>query len=86
MTPAVFIRSPFLRTLNARQDLNQVADLVELCFAKNMDEDGRMYLQQMRRIAAEAYYLYFTSIRLEGFVWEEGGKIIGNVTLIPFYW
>jgi ribosomal protein S18 acetylase RimI-like enzyme len=81
---AVFPSSTHLRTLNPRLDLAQVADLVELCFANNMDEDGRLYIRQMRRVANEARYLRVTSVRLEGFVWEEGGRIIGNITLIPF--
>ena len=78
------VRSNHLRTLQPRIDLHRVSDLVELCFAENMDEDGRTYLRQMRQIANEARYLRLTSVRLEGLVWEEAGKIIGNLTLIPF--
>lgn len=77
-------RSSHLRFLQPHMDLHRVADLVELCFADNMDEDGRIYIRQMRRIANEARYLRITSVRLEGLVWEEAGKIVGNLTLIPF--
>lgn len=77
-------KTSHLRFLQPHMDLYRVADLVELCFADNMDEDGRIYIRQMRRIANEARYLRVTSVRLEGFVWEETGKIVGNLTLIPY--
>jgi len=55
-----------------------------------MDEDGYSYLRQMRKSARDARRLewltsYADSINapLGGFVWEEDGKIIGNLTLIP---
>lgn len=73
-----------LRLLNTYKDLYQVANLVEMCFASNMDEDGRMYIRQMRRVAREIQLLRLPMLRLEGFVWEHQGEIIGNVALIPF--
>lgn len=78
-----------LRPLNIIHDLPQVADLIELCFASTMDDDGQSYLQQMRRAGHDQGFLNWagrmvdsTSMPLAGFVWEEGGKIIGNVSLV----
>jgi ribosomal protein S18 acetylase RimI-like enzyme len=78
-----------LRPLNIIHDLPEVADLIELCFASTMDDDGQSYLQQMRRAGHDQGFLNWagkmvdsTSMPLAGFVWEENGKIIGNVSLV----
>ncbi|MCC7117492.1 MAG: GNAT family N-acetyltransferase [Anaerolineales bacterium] len=80
-----------LRPLNVFHDLPAVADLIELCFSSTMDNDGRRYLQDMRRAGKDNSFVKWASQTIEtaslpltGFVWEEGGKIIGNVSLIPF--
>jgi len=82
---------PQLRPLNIVRDLLGVADLVEKCFADTMDPDGRNYLQQMRRAGQDNVFLRWASSAVEtvsmplsGYVWEEKGDIIGNVSLIPY--
>lgn len=79
-----------LRKLNVRQDLFAVADLIEICFASTLDADGREYLRSLRWAARDAYYLSWLqgaadrlSAPLHGFVWEEQGRIVGNLSLIP---
>lgn len=79
----------YLRPLNIIHDLPQVADLIELCFASTMDDDGQSYLQQMRRAGHDLGFLNWagkmmdsTAMPLAGFVWEEGEKIVGNVSLV----
>jgi ribosomal protein S18 acetylase RimI-like enzyme len=81
---------PQLRPLNIVRDLPGVADLVEKCFADTMDVDGRNYIQQMRRAGQDNVFLRWASsavdtvsMPLSGYVWEENGEIIGNVSLIP---
>ncbi len=81
-----------LRALNILRDLPAVADLIELCFSNTLDEDGRSFLDDMRRSAQENRFLNWAprvidsiSLPLSGFVWEEQGKIVGNVSLIPFF-
>ena len=81
---------PQLRPLNVLRDLPSVADLIEKCFASTMDSDGRSYLQQMRRAGRDNTFLRWASnavetasMPLSGYVWEENGQIIGNVSLIP---
>jgi GNAT superfamily N-acetyltransferase len=56
-----------------------------------MDEDGRNYLQQMRRAGQDNVFLRWASSAVEtasmplsGYVWEENREIIGNVSLIPY--
>ena len=79
-----------LRPLNIVRDLPSVADLVEKCFADTMDADGRNYIQQMRHAGQDNVFLRWASSAVEtvsmplsGYVWEENGEIIGNVSLIP---
>lgn len=80
-----------LRPLNLLRDLTSVADLIELCFSATMDRDGRSFLEQMRRNARDTFFLRWApgvidsvSLPLSGFVWEDQGRIVGNVSLIPY--
>jgi GNAT superfamily N-acetyltransferase len=88
-TPSL-TETPQLRQLNILRDLPGVADLVEKCFSNTMDEEGRRYIQQMRRAGQDNAFLRWASnavesvsMPLSGYVWEENGEIIGNVSLIP---
>jgi GNAT superfamily N-acetyltransferase len=56
-----------------------------------MDNDGKRYVQDMRRAGKDNSFIQWanraaesTSLPLSGYVWEENGKIVGNVSLIPF--
>lgn len=80
------------RPIDLRRDLNRVADLMEYCFADTLDPDGHRYLQQMRSAAKNPGYLRWANVAVEGasipisgYVWEEAGEVIGNLTLIPYY-
>jgi ribosomal protein S18 acetylase RimI-like enzyme len=79
-----------LRPLNVHRDLLAVADLIELCFSSTMDADGEQYLRQMRQLAKDEGYFRWMMGDLEqsttpfsGFVWEEDGRLVGNLNLIP---
>jgi len=79
-----------LRPLDVQRDLLAVADLIELCFASTMDADGEQYLLQMRRAAGDAGFLRWApgvservSMPLAGYIWEEDGRLVGNLSLIP---
>lgn len=81
---------PSMRALDVRYDLDEVADLIESCFAQTMDEDGLSYLRQMRKSAQDARLLRWMMSSAEsylapilGLVWEEESRIVGNLTLIP---
>ncbi|MFH1524554.1 MAG: GNAT family N-acetyltransferase [Chloroflexota bacterium] len=91
LTSLLQAESPQLRPLNILHDLPAVANLIEQCFANTMDAEGRSYLQQMRRSSQNSSFLRWAaaavetvSMPLSGFVWEENGEIIGNVSLIPY--
>ncbi len=80
-----------LRPLNIMRDLPHVADLIELCFANNMDSEGQSYVRQMRRASSDSSFMRWASNAIEsasmplsGFVWEQDGRIIGNASLVPF--
>ena len=75
-----------IRPLNIMRDLPKVADLLELCFHKNMDSEGKSYVKQMRRASRDHLYLSWVSnsLPLKGYVWEDKKRIIGNISIIPF--
>jgi GNAT superfamily N-acetyltransferase len=80
-----------IRSFDVRRDLNAVADLVETCFAETLDSDGRRYVDQMHAAARNPRYLRWAaamadhvSMPLTGFVWEQDGRLVGNLSLIPF--
>ena len=91
ITTSLVAESPQLRPLNVVRDLPAVADLVEKCFADTIDDEGRRYIQQMRRAGQDNSFLRWAalavdsvSMPLSGYVWEENGSIVGNVSLIPY--
>jgi ribosomal protein S18 acetylase RimI-like enzyme len=80
-----------MRPFDVRRDLSPVADLVEQCFADTLDPDGERYLEQMRAASRNSSFLHFaaaasewSSVPMSGYVWEEDGRVVGNVSLIPF--
>jgi ribosomal protein S18 acetylase RimI-like enzyme len=79
-----------VRPVDPSRDLDAIADLIELCFSPSIDADGKEYIRYLRRMASSRLYhfVYENSIQkanaIEGFVWEEDKRIIGNLTLIPF--
>ena len=79
-----------IRRLSLRRDLETVADLVELCFSDTLDLEGRHFLRGMRETARSARLMGWTDSLTDhtptpqtGLVWEEDGRLIGNVSLIP---
>lgn len=80
-----------LRPYDAGKDLAVVADLIELGFANTLDEDGHRYVSQMRSASANASVFGLGGLagRLagvpgDGYVWEQDGRVVGNLTLIPY--
>ena len=90
ITAPVLTETPHLRPLNILRDLPAVANLVEKCFADTLDDSGRRYIQQMREAGHDSLFLRWAnkavdsvSMPLSGYVWEENGEVIGNVSVIP---
>ncbi|MBN1967419.1 MAG: GNAT family N-acetyltransferase, partial [Anaerolineae bacterium] len=84
--------TPFsgLRPIHVRRDLGAVADLIEFCFAPTLDAAGRSAIQEMRMISRSGPLLWtlgrLSSVvpgLMQGFVWIEQGRLVGNVSLAP---
>lgn len=81
-----------VRPFDAQRDLKAVADLVELCFADSLDDDGKRYLRRMRSAAKNSGLLRWVSfaaewasVPLTGYVWQEDDLLVGNANLIPYH-
>jgi ribosomal protein S18 acetylase RimI-like enzyme len=78
-----------IRPFNKHRDLMDVADLIESCFAQTLDADGRSFVRRLRSMGSTQQTLGIAtravglSLPLEGFVWEQDRKVIGNLSLIP---
>jgi ribosomal protein S18 acetylase RimI-like enzyme len=84
------LAAPQIRPFDAHKDLYAVADLIELGFAETLDEEGRRYLSQMRSAAKNYDNLgwfglagRFSGYAMGGYVWEEAGRVIGNLSILP---
>ena len=84
-------KSASLRPFDPSRDMRAVADLVELCFADTLDPDGQQYLRQMRMAAESPRFLSWSisqasanNLPTSGYVWVEEGRLVGNLSLIPF--
>lgn len=87
--PTIHSSEP-IRYFDLRRDLDPVADLIELCFPIHSDPDGQSYVSDMRKKAREMRMMGWLAgfseqypMKRAGFVWEENGQIIGNLSLIP---
>ncbi len=80
-----------IRPFDPRRHLNAVADLIEVSFAETLDPDGKDYLQRMRSAAnSHALASWISSVEwaspaMQGFVWTEGERVVGNASLIPYF-
>jgi ribosomal protein S18 acetylase RimI-like enzyme len=80
-----------IRPLDPKKDLLSVADLIDICFSDQMDDDGREYVRHIRNAATDWRYVHrvaganeVATYPLHGYVWEEDGKVVGNLTLLPY--
>lgn len=79
-----------LRPVNLRTDLGQLADLIELVFADNMDRSGRAAVREMRTLSRVGMGLSLLpglsdltyGINM-GYVWIADGKLVGNTSIYP---
>lgn len=85
------VPSGHIRTMDISKDLDPIADLIEMSFPIEHDRDGQEYIREMRRAARDMRMAgWFSTLaelgsqKASGFVWEENGQIVGNLSLIPF--
>lgn len=80
-----------LRPIDLRYDLGQVADLIEVCFGRDLNFQGRGAIREMRLMSQLGplvrvlSYLGNSSFWHHGFVWVEDGRIVGNISIQPSY-
>ncbi len=86
------IRAGQIRAVNPSTDLRAIADLIEMCFKDTIDEDGLDYIRYLRKLASDSSSLYLgvgrpqhTFAPIQGFVHEVDGRIVGNLSMIPFH-
>ncbi|MCB0078478.1 MAG: GNAT family N-acetyltransferase [Anaerolineales bacterium] len=79
-----------LRALDPLRDLGAVADLVEEVFADELGPDSRHIMRDLRMMHTLRPLMWMVnSIApdnydfLGGYVWEEEGRIVGNLSLSP---
>lgn len=73
-----------LRPLDQRHDFPGVVDLIALGFSGEMDPLGLKLLSQMQKRARYGLWsqlLWGGPPNLDGFVWEEQGRVVGNLSL-----
>ncbi len=78
------------RPLDVQRDLPAVADLIVLAFGHRLDAEGHHLVRHMRQAARNGAFLRWAArqgevpgMPLSGYVWEEEGRIVGHVSLIP---
>ncbi|MCO6450519.1 MAG: GNAT family N-acetyltransferase [Caldilineales bacterium] len=77
-----------IRQIDLHRDLGAIADLIDEAFSSELDAAGRSSLRDMRTMARLGPLIYLMappgsggSGFFRGFVWEEDGQIVGNVTI-----
>ena len=78
------------RRLDPSTDLTDVASLIEEAFADELDREGKQILRELRQISRLGPLLWvlkqigtgFDDL-MSGFVWDEDGQIVGNVSISP---
>jgi ribosomal protein S18 acetylase RimI-like enzyme len=81
-------RGDGLYPTNFGRDLGQIAELIEICFATQMDSGGRSAVSEMKVIAHMGPLVWLLALidryvagLGSGFVWRIAGRVVGNVSL-----
>lgn len=79
-----------VQPLDLGRHLAGVADLIELCFASEMDDGGRGFIRELRTLSHLGPLLPLLvpfglsrEIWTQGFVWTERGRVAGSVSTQP---
>lgn len=77
-----------IRPINVTTDLKGIANLLYICFSNSMDEGGERYIDYLRRFSQALLFTRMAqrkpekyALPGEGFIYEDNGKLIGNITL-----
>jgi len=79
-----------LRPLDARRDMKAVAQVIEIGFAGQLDANGRRMVRDMKALGRFGWLGWLVAQLMLppaayplGFVWEQGGSVVGNASLLP---
>ncbi len=75
-----------IRPFNPARDMAELAGLVEVAFGEELALTESFVVQDMRQLALLGPMLRVTQSLLTlfgGYVWVDGGRVVGNVTLSP---
>jgi ribosomal protein S18 acetylase RimI-like enzyme len=75
-----------IRRLDLAHDLPGLADLLEVAFAPDLAQTGNAIVSEFRQLAQAGPFLSLLTLLapqapILGIIWEEAGRIIGNVSL-----
>lgn len=74
-----------VRPINLRRDTYQVLQLLDMAFGSELDAENRRSLQRSLIMASQPWYqplVFPPGMALPGFIWEEDGSIVGNVSIM----
>jgi GNAT superfamily N-acetyltransferase len=74
----------YIRVLDPIRDMHAVLNLIEVGFRGELDPQGWKMLEQMRRVYSPGHVtrsLYASPTDTTGFVWEQDGRVVGNLSL-----
>lgn len=75
-----------IRPVNPARDMRAIADLIEVAFAAELDRSGNNLIADMRHLAVLGPLLTLVdqvTPFASGYVCEENGRVVGNVTVTP---
>jgi len=79
-------RSNGPRPINLRKDVSQILHLMDLAFGKRLDGRQRRVLSDRISLSYQAPFALRLSMWtrgfVPGFVWDEDGRVVGNLTLL----
>jgi ribosomal protein S18 acetylase RimI-like enzyme len=73
------------RPINLRQDAAGILRLLDVAFGNELDAENRRHLQRSLVMVNQTWYRPFVTATFgdaPGFVWEEAGRIVGNVSIM----
>ena len=74
-----------VRPINLRQDTRQILQLLDLTFSAELDTENRRALQRSLTMVSQPWYQPLVpapGTAMPGFVWEEAGQVVGNVSMM----
>ncbi len=75
-----------VRPVDPARDMGAIADLIEVAFGAELGQTGNTLVADMRNLSVLGPLLTVMERMAPfagGFVWEQGGRVLGNVTATP---